>query len=104
MLVASTTSSYREALPSCTDHTTITQTGPPFDQTSPLNGKRMASYPLGPECEVCTWKGGHTRILWLLPITRAEKDFRREGGLEALESLFDEHAIDPVDPRRASVV
>ncbi|WP_404814245.1 hypothetical protein [Kitasatospora fiedleri] len=39
-----------------------------------------------------------------MPITRAEKDFRREGGLEALERLFDEHAIDPVDPRRASVV
>ncbi|WP_329493238.1 suppressor of fused domain protein [Kitasatospora herbaricolor] len=62
-------------------------------------------YPFGPEFEVCTWDGGaHARILWLLPITRAEKDFRREGGLEALESLFDEQAIDPVDPQRASVV
>jgi hypothetical protein len=31
-------------------------------------------------------------------------DFRREMGLEALEVRFDEHAIDPVDPKRASVV
>ncbi|MFD7965564.1 suppressor of fused domain protein [Streptomyces zaomyceticus] len=62
-------------------------------------------YPMGPEFEVYTWEGGdHARILWLLPITEAEKDFRREGGLEAIESLFDEHEIDPVDPGRASVV
>jgi Suppressor of fused protein (SUFU) len=44
----------------------------------------------------------HARILWLLPITRAEKDFRHENGLEALESLFDDHAIDPVDPKQTS--
>lgn len=61
-------------------------------------------YPFGPDFEVCTWEGGaHARILWLLPITAAEKDFRREKGLEALEVRFDEHAIDPVDPQRASV-
>ncbi len=62
-------------------------------------------YPFGPEFEVCTWEGGsHARILWLLPITEAEKDFRRERGLEALEVRFEDHAIDPVDPKRASVV
>ncbi|MFE2557371.1 suppressor of fused domain protein [Streptomyces sp. NPDC059352] len=61
-------------------------------------------YPFGPDFEVCEWEGGsHARILWLLPITAAEKDFRREMGLEALEVRFDEHAIDPVDPKRASV-
>ncbi|MFD7450639.1 suppressor of fused domain protein [Kitasatospora sp. NPDC059827] len=61
-------------------------------------------YPFGPDFEVCGWGGGaHARILWLLPITEAEKDFRRESGLEALEVRFDEHAIDPVDPARASV-
>ncbi|MFE5628897.1 suppressor of fused domain protein [Streptomyces sp. NPDC056543] len=61
-------------------------------------------YPFGPDFEVCQWEGGaHARILWLLPITAAEKDYRRERGLEALEVRFDEHAIDPVDPGRASV-
>jgi len=62
-------------------------------------------YPFGPEFEICQWGGGaHARILWLLPITAAEKDFRRTDGLEALECPFEEHAIDPADPGRASVV
>ncbi|SEL54356.1 suppressor of fused domain protein [Streptacidiphilus jiangxiensis] len=62
-------------------------------------------YPFGPDFEVCNWEGGaHARILWLLPITEAEKDFRREQGLEALEVRFEEQAINPVDPRRDSVV
>ena len=62
-------------------------------------------YPFGPDFETCAWDdGAHVRILWLLPITKAEKDFRREQGLEALECLFEEHAIDPVDTRRPSVV
>ncbi|WP_432171771.1 suppressor of fused domain protein [Streptomyces sp. 1222.5] len=62
-------------------------------------------YPYGPDFEVCAWDGtAHARILWLLPITKAEKDCRREQGLEELESLFDERAINPVDPQRPSVV
>ncbi|MFB6628352.1 suppressor of fused domain protein [Streptomyces sp. NPDC056362] len=62
-------------------------------------------YPYGPDFEVCAWdETAHARLLWLLPITEAEKDHRREHGLEALESLFDERAIDPVDPQRPSVV
>ncbi|MFJ1755131.1 suppressor of fused domain protein [Kitasatospora sp. NPDC088134] len=62
-------------------------------------------YPFGPDFEVCRWDGGsHARILWLLPITEAEKTFRHRAGLEALESRFDEHAIDPVDLHRPSVV
>ncbi|MEW9337413.1 suppressor of fused domain protein [Streptomyces tanashiensis] len=61
-------------------------------------------YPLGPEFEICEWNGGsHARILWLLPITEAEKVFRRENGLEALEARFEEQEIDPADPKRASV-
>ncbi|MFJ8035988.1 suppressor of fused domain protein [Streptomyces sp. NPDC096032] len=62
-------------------------------------------YPYGPDFEVCAWdETAHARILWLLPITKAEKDYRREQGLEELESLFDERAINPVDPQRPSVV
>jgi hypothetical protein len=73
-----------------------------------LDGKRhlvSLPYPFGPEFEICEWGDGtHARILWLLPITAAEKDFRRTDGLEALECLFEEHAIHPADPGRASVV
>lgn len=61
-------------------------------------------YPLGAEFEVCAWDQGHARILWLLPITPAERDVWREHGLEALETLFDEAGIDFMDPGRPSVV
>jgi hypothetical protein len=62
-------------------------------------------YPFGPDFEICGWnRGAHIRILWLLPITETEKDFRRTDGLEALESLLEDRAINPVDPRRPSVI
>jgi hypothetical protein len=61
-------------------------------------------YPWGPELELCKVPGGHARILWLLPITEAEKTYRHTHGLEALEQLFDSAAIDPIDPERRSVV
>ncbi|MFF0298846.1 suppressor of fused domain protein [Kitasatospora sp. NPDC004614] len=59
----------------------------------------------GPALEHCPLPGGgEARVLWLLPVTSAEIAFRRAHGHEALEQLFDEHAIDPTDPRRPSVV
>jgi hypothetical protein len=57
----------------------------------------------GPELEECALPRGHARILWLLPITAAELAYRRQHDTEALEQLFDEAAIDPTDPARASV-
>nr|WP_095878512.1 suppressor of fused domain protein [Streptomyces sp. TLI_235] len=53
--------------------------------------------------EHCPLPDGHARILWALPVTAAEMAYRREQGHEALEQLFDEHAIVPTDPRRPSV-
>ncbi|MFG2951357.1 suppressor of fused domain protein [Streptomyces adustus] len=58
----------------------------------------------GPDLEHCPLPDGHARILWVLPVTAAEMAYRREHGHEALEQLFDEHAIVPTDPRRPSVV
>ncbi|MEU5149868.1 suppressor of fused domain protein [Streptomyces yangpuensis] len=43
-------------------------------------------------------------MLWTLPVTSAEIEFRRSHGHEALERLFDEAGIVPTDPYRASVV
>ncbi|MFR9775236.1 suppressor of fused domain protein [Micromonospora sp. MS34] len=57
-----------------------------------------------PDLEVCAFPEGHIRVLWLLPITKAEKVFRREHGLEALEQRLEDAGIDPTDPARASVV
>ena len=61
-------------------------------------------YPFGPDLEVCEWEGGHARLLWLLPITEAEKRFRHEHDLEALEQRFDDAGIHYWDLERASVV
>ncbi|MFE5519143.1 suppressor of fused domain protein [Streptomyces virginiae] len=58
----------------------------------------------GPDLEHCPLPGGHARILWTLPVTAAEIGFRRRQGHEALEQLFDEAEINPIDPFRASVV
>ncbi|MET8747483.1 suppressor of fused domain protein [Streptomyces sp. NPDC004728] len=56
----------------------------------------------GPDLENCPLPDGHARILWVLPVTAAEMACRREHGHEALEQLFDEHAIALTDPRRPS--
>src|SRR5690349_20086497 len=61
-------------------------------------------YPFGRELEICEWENGHARLLWLLPITAAEKDFKAANGLEALEQRFDDARLEYWNPRRASVV
>lgn len=58
----------------------------------------------GPDLEHCPLPGGHARILWTLPATSAEIEFRGREGHEALERLFDDGEIIPTDPFRASVV
>ncbi len=44
------------------------------------------------------------RCLWLLPITEAERDFKKAHGLEALEERFESESVNYLDPSRASVV
>jgi hypothetical protein len=61
-------------------------------------------YPWGPELEHCEWDGGHARLLWVLPITRAERDFKAIHGVEAPEQRFEAAGLDYTDPTRASVV
>ncbi|MFG2621859.1 suppressor of fused domain protein [Streptomyces sp. NPDC048507] len=58
----------------------------------------------GPDLEHCPLPAGHARVLWALPVTAAEIEFRGREGHEALERLFDDAEIAPVDPFRASVV
>ncbi|MET8639079.1 suppressor of fused domain protein [Streptomyces sp. NPDC004680] len=57
----------------------------------------------GPDLEHCPLPEGHARIVWTLPVTTAEIEFRRRHGHEALEQLFDKAEIIPTDPFRASV-
>jgi hypothetical protein len=62
-----------------------------------------APYPWGTDLEVCDWVGGHARLLWYLPITEAERDHKRDRGLEALEQRFEDARLDFADSNRASV-
>ncbi|GIF74880.1 suppressor of fused domain protein [Asanoa siamensis] len=61
-------------------------------------------YPWGPDLEECPLPGGHARVLWLLPITGAEKRFRHDHDLEALEQRLEDAGIVPTDPLRRCVV
>jgi len=61
-------------------------------------------YPWLPDLEIVSWDGGHAEMLWVLPITRRERDFKREHGLEALERRFEAAGLDYTDTARASVV
>jgi hypothetical protein len=61
-------------------------------------------YIFGPDFEMCRWNGGHVRLLWLLPITSAERDFKAEHGLEALEQRLESEGVDYPNPLRRSVV
>jgi hypothetical protein len=54
--------------------------------------------------ETCTVPGGDIRVLWLLPITAAEKAFRHTHNLEELEQRLEAAEIIPTDPHRRSVV
>jgi len=61
-------------------------------------------YPFGPALEVFDRGEHHARLLWLMPVTSAERAFARTNGAEALEALFDANGVDYLDPARPSVV
>ena len=61
-------------------------------------------YPFGPKLEVCNFLDGHLHVLWLLPITAAEREFKVREGLESLEQRFDECGLEYWRPGRASAV
>ena len=60
-------------------------------------------YPFGPDLGEAAGRP-RVDILWLLPITPAERAFKREHGAEALEQLFERNAIEYWGPQRPCVV
>lgn len=60
----------------------------------------------GPKLEYHLMDGADkpVRFLWLLPITAAEREYKVEVGLDALECKFQEGPLDFLNPFRASVV
>lgn len=61
-------------------------------------------YPFGPDLQTCHVGDRHVEFLWLLPITRAERDFKVASGLEALESRFEVMGLKYWQSSRASVI
>ena len=74
-----------------------------------LNGSRCdhflisLPYPYGPDLERSHVGDRHVDFLWLLPITKAERDFKVTNGLEALEQRFDATELSYADIERESV-
>lgn len=69
--------------------------GDPWLEGSPSDHLLVCKpYPFGPEFEHIDAPEGRARILWLLPITEAERDFKVANGLDALESRFEEARLE----------
>lgn len=61
-------------------------------------------YPFGSDLEICNLTDDHVHVLWLLPITQSEREFCKQHGADALESKFDEAALEYWRLDRPSVV
>jgi hypothetical protein len=61
-------------------------------------------YPFGPELQKCHVGDRHVDFLWLLPITKAERDFKAAHGQEALEQRFEADGLRYWDIDRSSVI
>lgn len=80
-------------------------TGEPWMEGSSCNHLLVSKpYPLGPELEICNLADSHLHVLWLLPITKRECDFKVERGLDALEERFEHAQLRYWDVLRPSVV
>jgi len=60
-------------------------------------------YAYAPDLDGLRWQTGHARLLSLMPITAAERDFKIAHGQEALEQRLEDEAVDFLNPSRASV-
>ena len=54
----------------------------------------------GEELELFVFDEATTHCYWLIPITKSEAEYKEENGCDALEDLFEEKAIDYLDPDR----
>jgi len=61
-------------------------------------------YPFGEALEILPLNNIHAHVAWLLPITNAERDFKVQYDLEALEQKFDDAELEYWEIQRDSVV
>jgi hypothetical protein len=58
----------------------------------------------GPKLEKAKVQGQDVRILWLIPITKSEVEYKKQHGLEALEQALERANFNHLDPARRAVV
>jgi len=61
-------------------------------------------YTFGPPLERARIADRDVRVLWLIPITKEERDFKVKSGLEVLEQIFEKKQFKYLDPARPSVI
>jgi hypothetical protein len=72
---------------------------------SPLEALLVSlPYLWGPKLEHCQLPDRHIQVVWLIPISEAERDYVRLNGVDALEQRFEDTSFDYLDPFRPSVV
>jgi hypothetical protein len=77
---------------------------PWLPESSCVNGYITHPYLDGPALETPPPPGPDTRCLWVIPVTESEKAYALEKGVQALETAFEEAALDHADPTRPSVI
>jgi hypothetical protein len=82
---------------------TVNFGGPLWDGSSLDHGFLSFPYTEAAGFDSFDCGGAETTVAWLIPITEAERDYKRANGVEALETLFETHRLDHLDPSRASL-
>lgn len=79
--------------------------GRPFlDESTLTHGLISLPYLNGPTLEHADNASVLSQFLWLIPISKAERDFKTAHGLDALEECFEKANFNYLDPKRPSVV
>lgn len=77
---------------------------PWYDGSECDHGLISLPYLDGPSLEWLHNDTADIRFLWLIPITKEEREYKKGNGTEALESLFEKNSFNYTDPFRKSVV
>lgn len=85
-------------------HQTVSFGRPWIESSRCTCGLICHPYPFGPELEFTEADGLIARVLWLLPITPGEREYKVATSVSALEDLFDSSPFNYLDPMREPVI
>ena len=94
---------HRNKLPLDFNHT-VNIGQPWLDNSECDHGFISLPYLDGEELGGFEFNGKSVGCYWFIPITRDERDYKIEAGVEALEQLFEDKQIDYLNPERESLV